>query len=222
MGMDRRKGSTTLFSAGVVATAALWLLVSFLTTGASAQQQRDCADFATQEEAQAFYDDNSDTDPNDPDPFDLDTDGDGQACEGLPSGGAVTTATPAPTSTATSEPDNQDLPNSGAASAVLALSGLTLLEAGYGLTLAAKRLGVRRRSVPLHLVRKMAKAAGRGEDRIPVAEDLYLVHRSALEGRDKPMPVLEPVLEDAEACEPVARKRPVVLEPPARANKPRG
>jgi hypothetical protein len=45
----------------------------------------NCADFATQQEAQAFYDEHSDDDPADPDPYDLDTDGDGVACEGLPS-----------------------------------------------------------------------------------------------------------------------------------------
>ena len=56
----------------------------------------DCADFATQPEAQAFYDEHSDDDPSNPDPFDLDSDGDGTACEGLP-GGPTPTPTPTPT-----------------------------------------------------------------------------------------------------------------------------
>lgn len=49
---------------------------------ALAQQDYDCSDFATQEEAQAEYD----KDPNDP--HGLDGDNDGIACESLPSGGS--------------------------------------------------------------------------------------------------------------------------------------
>lgn len=45
---------------------------------AMAQVDYDCSDFATQEEAQAFYS------------GDLDADGDGQACDSLPSGGGST------------------------------------------------------------------------------------------------------------------------------------
>jgi LPXTG-motif cell wall-anchored protein len=48
---------------------------------AFAQEDLDCGDFATQEEAQAVYD----QDPSDP--HGLDADDDGIACETLPSGG---------------------------------------------------------------------------------------------------------------------------------------
>ena len=156
--------------------AALGLLLLGSFTSASAQEQRDCADFATQEEAQAFYDDHEDDDPSNPDPFELDTDNDGTACEGLPTS-AQATSSPSPTSS----PSSQALPQNGAATGIMAFSGLSLLEIGYGLTLASKRLGVARRSVPLHLMRKLIRAAGRGEGQIEVAEDVYLVHRSVLQ-----------------------------------------
>src|ERR687895_572676 len=70
-----------------IAVLVLVLALSVLDATAWAGQNVDCADFATQEEAQAFYDEHSDDVPGDPDPFDLDTDGDGKACEGLPSRG---------------------------------------------------------------------------------------------------------------------------------------
>ncbi len=43
------------------------------------ERDRDCADFTTQTEAQAFYDEHKPGDPHD-----LDRDGDGTACEWLP------------------------------------------------------------------------------------------------------------------------------------------
>jgi Excalibur calcium-binding domain len=60
---------------------AVYVLVGMLGVlvwmpAAWAQVDYDCSDFATQEEAQAFYSP------------DLDDDGDGQACDELPSGGA--------------------------------------------------------------------------------------------------------------------------------------
>lgn len=180
--MTGRKGRS------VSATLGLGVLGFLLLFGgqAGAQEQRDCSDFSTQEEAQQYYDDHRDDDPNDPDPFDLDTDGDGQACEGLPTSQA---ATPSPTGS----PAANTLPKNGAETGVIAMSGLSLLEAGYGLTLASKRLGIRRRSIPLYLMRRMISAAERGSDRVEVAEDVYLVHRSVLEKG----PILEqPVLED--------------------------
>lgn len=61
-------------------TLAAGLSLSF-TAPALAQQDYDCADFATQEEAQAEYD----KDPSDP--HGLDADSDGIACETLTSSG---------------------------------------------------------------------------------------------------------------------------------------
>jgi hypothetical protein len=281
--MNRRH----LTAVSLLASALLWLL----SAAAFAQDTRNCADFSTQEEAQAFYDDHKDDDPSDPDPNDLDTDGDGQACEGLPTSGATTSPSPSKTSapsttsgartvsgasltagsptvtapganftssdvgrsisgtgipsgtsilsvqsatSATMDADatqtatgvtitigsaasSDDLPASGAATAVMALSGLTLLEAGYGLTLASKRLGVRRRSVPLHLMRKLVAAAGRGEAHVKVSEDVYLVHRSVLESADaRLVPVPEPIDEPvADTVAPMYYETPDVADMPA-------
>jgi hypothetical protein len=152
------------------------------TPTAAATGTQDCADFDTQEEAQAFYDQHVQDTPGNPDPFDLDTDGDGKACEGLPtSASASPGATAAPTATATPAATNGTLPQNGAETGVIALSGLSLLELGYGLTLASRRLGVRRRAIPLYLLRKFASAARKGDGHVQVAEDMYLVHRSVLE-----------------------------------------
>jgi hypothetical protein len=61
------------------AVAACWVLCSFiLAGGALAQDQYDCADFSSQEEAQAELD----RDPSDP--SNLDADNDGIACEDYP------------------------------------------------------------------------------------------------------------------------------------------
>ncbi len=182
------------------ALAILWCLTAAAYGQTTTQ---DCADFDTQEAAQAVYDQRKTEDPNDPDPLDLDTDGDGKACEGLPSSGATAptapTVTTAPVATAV---PGQTLPKNGAETGVIALSGLSLLEAGYGLTLASKRLGIRRRNVPLFLLRKFVRAAHRGEGAVEVGEDMYLVHRSALKMPVAPLP---PVLEAEVATdEPVA------------------
>jgi len=64
-------------AAGVLMTAAL----SFGLSGTAHAQDLNCSDFATQEEAQAVYN----QDPSDPN--DLDRDDDGIACESLASGG---------------------------------------------------------------------------------------------------------------------------------------
>jgi hypothetical protein len=149
-------------------------------TASAASGTQDCADFDTQEAAQAFYDQHVSDTPGNPDPFDLDTDGDGKACEGLPTAASSPTASAAATASPTTT-SGQPLPQSGAETGVIALSGLSLLELGYGLTLASRRLGVRRRAIPLYLLRKFATAARKGDGHVQVAEDMYLVHRSVLE-----------------------------------------
>lgn len=137
--------------------------------------RRDCSDFSTQAEAQAFFEQNGGP-ANDP--FNLDVDNDGKACEGLPGGTATTAPTTSPGATAapTATPSTT-LPRNGAPTAAIALSGLTFLEAGYGLTLAAKRIGVRRRALPLFLMRKLVRAAHEGEAEVPIMEDVFLVRR---------------------------------------------
>ena len=197
---------------GLTARAALLsaasLALIWFTSGAAAAQTatptaaatgtQDCADFDTQEQAQAFYDQHTQDTPGNPDPFDLDTDGDGKACEGLPtSASASPGASAAPTAAATATPSatNGTLPQNGAETGVIALSGLSLLELGYGLTLASRRLGVRRRAIPLYLLRKFASAARKGDGHVQVAEDMYLVHRSVLESKTSTK-TLAPVSEE--------------------------
>ena len=60
----------------------------------------DCADFATQEEAQAEYN----LDPSDP--SGLDGDSDGIACEELSAGTGTSSASPAPTTTSSPAPSS--------------------------------------------------------------------------------------------------------------------
>ncbi len=141
----------------------------------TATGRKDCSDFSFQEDAQAFFQQNGG--PGN-DPFNLDVDNDGKACEGLPlrSGSASPTTSPGATVAPTATPSTT-LPKNGAPTAAIALSGLTFLEAGYGLTLAAKRIGVRRRALPLFLMRKLIRAAHEGEEEVPIMEDVFLVRR---------------------------------------------
>ncbi len=177
-------GRSAALTTGVLAF--VWLLSGGAWAQTQTPETRDCADFETQESAQAFYDDHKDDTAGDPDPYDLDTDGDGKACEGLPTSATAspTGASPTPTVGANQNQNNQELPENGAATGVMALSGLSLLEMGYGMTLLSKRLGVRRRALPLYLMRRVMRAASHGEKRVQVADDLYLVHRSVLERTD--------------------------------------
>ncbi len=162
-----------------LATATAGIAVLFAAAPAWAQSptptgRRDCSDFSTQAAAQTFFEQNGG--PQN-DPFNLDVDNDGRACEGLPGG---TTGSPSPgaspTATPTATPSGS-LPKNGAATTAMALSGLSFLEVGAGLTLAARRLGVRRRAVPLYLMRKLIRAANQGENEIALTDDVYLVRR---------------------------------------------
>ena len=252
-----------------------WMFAFAAQAQTTSPTTKDCADFSTQQDAQAFYDQHKSDTPGNPDPYALDTDGDGKACEGLPSSAAsspsVTTAPSATTAanaqtTIAAASNGQTLPQTtinvasttgfsssgtirvttsagvqsvsctgttptsftgcsggtgtmstgglvqagslnptGAETGVLALSGLSLLETGYGLTLASKRLGIRRRAIPLFLLRKFINATGRGEGGVKVADDVYLVHRSVLEA--PPIAPLAPIPEVFEDVEPIAIDR---------------
>jgi hypothetical protein len=147
---------------------AIWLALLVALASHALAQQVTCANFATQAEAQTYYDQHRDQ-------TQLDGDGDGQACEGLPGAAAATpAATVAPASTPAT------IPNNGAETGVMALSGLSLVEAGYGLTLVARRYGVKRRAIPMYLLRKLVSAGQSGGSTVALGDDLYLVHESAL------------------------------------------
>lgn len=99
-------------------------VVMMLASIASAQTvELDCADFATQEEAQAVYD----QDPGDPNT--LDGDEDGEACENLP------TVTPQGEAAVA---EQRPLPSSGGPSLPVLLAGALLSSSGI-LALAALR-----------------------------------------------------------------------------------
>lgn len=218
------------------AAVAAWLASG---PAASAQDDRDCSDFATQEEAQRFFEEQGGPEQ---DPHMLDPDKDGKACEGLPSASPSATATPAPTATPAATPAagqisftgsaandtltanghgltngtrvtvsartgatlpgglvaggsyflrdattntfklslsvggaavdltsdgggfvrSQTLPNNGAFSTLLALSGLSLVEAGLGLSMFASRMRERGKRLPRRVIAKVSAGAEHG------------------------------------------------------------
>ncbi len=188
------------------ATVGTLLFLVFAAPVALSQERRDCSDFDTQQEAQAFFTQNGG--PQN-DPFNLDVDNDGQACEGLrsgtgasPSPGASATASAAPTAS----PGTNTLPKNGAATTAMALSGLSFLEAGFGMTLAARSLGVRRRALPAYLMRKMIRAHNEGQSEVALMDNVYLVRKPKDPDPKSLGPLIVPLLfGDA----PEAEKAPV-------------
>jgi LPXTG-motif cell wall-anchored protein len=107
---------------GLVAVAGL--------AGPAQAQDLDCADFATQEEAQA------ELERDGTDPHGLDRDGDGVACEALPSGGPVDSGD----GDDGGGQDQETLPEtSGDAWALYAGGAVALGLLGAGLWLVARR-----------------------------------------------------------------------------------
>ena len=84
------------------------------------------------------------------------------------------TLTPVPTRTPAT---TGKLPNNGAPTAVIALSGATLLEVGYGLRMISRRIQRPWLSVPAYLVRRLLSAEQKGADGVKVAGDWYLTRR---------------------------------------------
>lgn len=82
----------------VAAAAVLGAVLTFPLAGVAAAQDRDCADFPTQAEAQAVYE------LNRADPYGLDRDEDGTACETLPGGIVGGAEGPRPTGDAGAPP----------------------------------------------------------------------------------------------------------------------
>ncbi len=76
-----RDKSSAPAALSILAVGAMLAWAVYGVAPAGAQDDLDCSDFATQEDAQAVYD----RDPSDPNG--LDEDGDSIACESLPSGG---------------------------------------------------------------------------------------------------------------------------------------
>ena len=82
-------------------------------------------------------------------------------------------ATPTPT---TGVP-TRSLPKSGSPAGVVALSGLSLLEAGWGLRLLSRRFDTPLHMVPAFLLRKLLRARRHGRDEVKLTDEWYLVWR---------------------------------------------
>lgn len=122
------------------------VLIAGLFVPGAAAQDRDCDDFDTQEEAQAFFE--AEGGPES-DPHRLDANDDGIACETLPSGGsgsgeaealaAEEGKTPS-TDTQIVDPGQESLPTTGLPVWFYALVGANVLQVGWGLLLVEDRV----------------------------------------------------------------------------------
>ena len=112
--------------------AALAAAMSFPMAGAAAAADLDCANFTTQAEAQAVYNQN----PSDPNG--LDRDKDGKACEALPGGSPGSAEGPSPAPSGGVETGAGGTAEDGPALLVLGVAGSAVLVAG-GAVLARRR-----------------------------------------------------------------------------------
>jgi hypothetical protein len=162
--------ATAIFAVGIASAAAAQTASPSPTpTPAGA---KTCADFKTQADAQAYFTSHGGSKANN---FDnLDPNRNGIACEGLP-GTPSATATPTVAPAATSKP----LPNNGIFSDIMAMSGLSLLEAGIGLSLLSERIRSGGKRAPLFVLKLLAKAARQGRDEVALADDVYIVRKAS-------------------------------------------
>ena len=92
-------GATSVATASATASAS--------ASASAPSEDMDCADFATQQEAQAVYEEDSS------DPHGFDADGDGEACEELPGDGQYEALEPAPIMDPDPDPDRNRAVRSG-------------------------------------------------------------------------------------------------------------
>ena len=187
-------------------------------TGASgasgATGAKTCADFKTQAEAQSYFNSKGGSKTNNVD--NLDPNRNGIACEGLPgTPSASASPTPAPTAAGTAKP----LPNNGVFSDIMAMSGLSLLEAGIALSLVSERIRSRGKRVPLGVLKMLAKAARKGRTEVALADDLYIVRKPG-------GAVADQARSEPKHAAPAQRVSvfftPPVATPPSKPNKPVG
>lgn len=170
-----------------------------------------CADFKTQAEAQAFFTSHGGSKANNVD--NLDPNRNGIACEGLP-GTPTTTAAPQVVATPTPAPASTPLPNNGVFSDIMAMSGLSMLEVGVGLSLLSERIRSGGKRAPLYVWRALARASRQGRSEVALADDVYIVRKPTAQA-----PVREPATPAATPAPPapeprVARPPRLVLTPP--------
>jgi hypothetical protein len=168
----------------------------------------NCSTFATQPEAQTFFVAHGGSKANN---FDnLDPNRNGIACEGLPGTPTLTSPTPAPTAApaATTKP----LPSNGIFSMILGMSGLSLVEAGIGLSLLSDRIKSRGGRIPLAVLKLLAKAARQGKREVALTNDVYIVRRQAGESHVR---TTDPMLPPTPAVVSRLAPRVAILAPTA-------
>jgi hypothetical protein len=169
-------------------------------TATASSAAKTCADFATQAAAQAYFNSKGGSKTNNVD--NLDPNRNGIACEGLPgTPTASATATVAPTATTST------LNNTGVFSDLMAMSGLSLLEIGVGLSLLSDRVRRGTKRAPLFVLKLLAKAARQGHNEVALADDVYIVRKPKAPEPVAPQP--EPVL--SLPAEPAHHKPTTVL-----------
>jgi excalibur calcium-binding domain-containing protein len=70
------------------------------------------------------------------------------------------------------------LGNTGIFSDIMAMSGLSLLEAGVALSLLSERIRSRGKRVPMLVLKRLAKASRQGRNEVELADDLYIVRKA--------------------------------------------
>ena len=189
-----------LASAAFVIALAAGAFAQTATPTATASAAKTCADFATQPAAQAYFTSHGGSKDNN---FDnLDPNRNGIACEGLP-GTPTASASPTVAPTATTAP----LPNNGVFSDIMAMSGLSLLEVGIGLSLLSERIRAGGKRAPLFVLKLLAKAARQGRAEVALADDVYIVRKPPAEA---PAAVEAPKPAAAKPSKPAT----VLLTPP--------
>ena len=159
---------------------------------------KTCADFSTQAAAQAYFNSKGGSRTNNVD--NLDPNRNGIACEGLPGTPTATTSpTVAPTAT------TGTLNNTGVFSDLMAMSGLSLLEIGVGLSLLSERVRAGGKRAPLFVLKLLAKAARQGRSEVALADDVYIVRK----------PARPPVRETPDAAGPAPKQAAAPEHKPA-------
>jgi hypothetical protein len=169
--MRKAASAAIVASATVVLAIGLAAIAGAQATTAPPSGTKSCADFKTQAEAQTYFTGKGGSKTSNAD--NLDPNRNGIACEGLP-GTPTTSATPTVAPVGTAKP----LPNNGIFSDIMAMSGLSLLEAGIGLSLLSERIRSGGKRAPLFVLKLLAKAARQGRDEVALADDVYIVRKA--------------------------------------------
>ena len=95
----------------------------------------------------------------------------------------------------------------GVFSDIMAMSGLSLLEVGIGLSLLSERIRSGGKRAPLFVLKLLAKAARQGRAEVALADDVYIVRKPPAEA-PAAVPALKPAV--AKPSKPAT----ILLTPP--------